>query len=285
MAANNKIIDVGVPCFHRCDKIAANYIIKTCEYKLVQHDQDQQQWYHVIYFKEPIANPTFRWVQSIQCEYNYRNEVTEVWEQMSNVPIASLVQLSADTSTLTVDTLITNVIEYVAHLTNENILNVVLVGPAASASKSFLENIAAITCTKSFIHLNRFTLINMYNVPLKNKQVLLKKQLNSLIDIIKSILFLKRTAKKAPQSIGSTRCGEQCKLKQYSEKFLHINYTKYHWYFCQLLSQQDNGMINTYEINNIKVSNLLNLAKLASDDSNIYTLTILLQDAVAKAYQ
>jgi hypothetical protein len=44
-------------------------------------------------------------------------------------------------------------------------------------------------------------------------------------------------------------------------------------------------MINTYEINNIKVSNLLNLAKLASDDSNIYTLTILLQDAVAKAYQ
>lgn len=285
MAANNTTVDVGIPCFHRCDKLSTNYIIKTCEYKLVQQDQDQQQWYHVIYFKEPIANPTFRWVQSIQCEYNYRNEVTEVWEQMSNIPIAGLVQLSADTSSQTIDMFVTNIIEYVAHLTNENILNVVLVGPAASASKSFLDNIAAITCTKSFIHLNRFTLINMYNVPLKNKQTLLKKQLNSLIDIIKTFLFVKRTAKKVPQSIGSTRCGEQCKLKQYTEKFLHVNYTKYHWYFCQMLTQHETGMINTYEINNSKVSNLLNLAKLAIDDNNIYTLNIVLQDAVAKAYQ
>lgn len=247
---------IAVPCFHRFDRLAGINVRK-CEFKLATDGR----WYHVVHFKEPVADAFFRWWSSVRCVHNARNEVAEIWERVSSVAVSSLYSIGPDAHRQVLRLLTVHVTKYVVNLVKDEIVNLVLCCSPASVGRAFLENVGSVIYANnelSFMQMNRFTLKSVATYKRKSKVKVLRKQLANAFVVLKCMYFAKKakrvesTAATAGPS-SSAACVETCKLKGFTERFLYADYGKLHWFFCRVYNPA-----NTIE-------NLLQLCRVLDD--------------------
>lgn len=241
-------------CFHKCEQIN-RFVIRKCEIKKCEDNK----YYHVIHFREPIDESPFKDIQSIKCHYTITSQVDEVWEELTGLPISSVYALGMDTNSILITDIITQMIQSICNITLLDYVYILLVRSTPSSIKQFLQNIAAViedsnNSSFRYIQLNRFLVKPVSQLTTVTKYRLLKLQIFSIIDILKYLLYQKLSVKEA-KNVIYPNC-HKCKLIGYGERFLNTNTIDMHTLFCQSQKLEQienipcffkNAKINIYE--------------------------------------
>uniref|UniRef100_A0AAU8GBR6 Uncharacterized protein n=1 Tax=Faxonius propinquus nudivirus TaxID=3139431 RepID=A0AAU8GBR6_9VIRU len=226
---NPPIPIITINCFHKIE-ILDNIIIARCEFKKTKNGL----YYHVIYFKDEINPVYLKYIKSIICKYTRNDLVNEIWEEITNIPISSLYNIGSDCNLELLNELITQMICLLAQMISKNYVYTLLVKNNKNVFKIFLSNMAAVIQHEEsfrFIHMNRYNIKYIENLPDKNKISLLKKQFFSILELVKTIFFIKLSSKDNKKNLYPSCI--KCKLVGYGDRFLNNNSPALHDIYCQ----------------------------------------------------
>lgn len=208
-----------------------------------------RNWYHEVVLKDAVPPDTLFRSNTINFLYNHRTEATHIREILPDPIVSKYYDVQCTTSVEYLDQFLNTFIVYVSTLTMNKIYNKLLV----KSTKTFCENAMIISSSRQVVFLYQFL-----NLPLaKNKNLttakkLLLKQFQSIYDLVRVMYFGGKTNTKTEKSSVVSNDCENCKLKPFKERFVNVDYLKFHKIFC-------NQSVD-------KLANMQNLEYLITDD-------------------
>lgn len=209
---DTNICEFSCPCFHKIDRLLDITIVK-CEYK-----KKDSGWWHALFFRDMMKIDLKPFVD-YEVVRNDRCEIIRFEERLEDLPLMTFYNVPIDSSNKIIQGCASYITHFLLKLTASNMLN-----PLVAR-----KNISTFLQTLVFLYNEQMGYTHKYINEKSTNKKLLVKQASDIFDVLKSFLFVKRKEKSKKKKLSTC---ENCKLNNYTERFINYNYEKFHQLYC-----------------------------------------------------